>query len=88
MLRERPRIYAECVEVGSAPGLLWKPDMKHLLAILVVAGLALPTAGCVVRGPGHSSRASKSSKCSPSHYWDGHQCRHKGKGKGARKHDY
>jgi Ni/Co efflux regulator RcnB len=26
--------------------------------------------------------------CSPSHYWDGHQCRHKGRGHGARKHDY
>lgn len=26
--------------------------------------------------------------CRPSHYWDGHQCRHKGRGHGARKHDY
>lgn len=26
--------------------------------------------------------------CAPSHYWDGHKCRHKGRGKGARKHDY
>jgi hypothetical protein len=25
--------------------------------------------------------------CHPSQYWDGDQCRHKGKGKGARKHD-
>jgi hypothetical protein len=25
--------------------------------------------------------------CHPSQYWDGEQCRHKGKGKGARKHD-
>ena len=26
--------------------------------------------------------------CRPSHYWDGNQCRHKGRGHGARKHDY
>lgn len=31
-----------------------------------------------VRG-GHS--------CHPSQYWDGHTCRHKGRGHGARKHD-
>lgn len=34
----------------------------------------------------HSS-SSKRKECAPSQYWDGDQCRHKGKGKGARKHD-
>jgi len=38
--------------------------------------------------PSRSNNSKRSSKeCSPSQYWDGDQCRHKGKGKGARKHD-
>lgn len=53
--------------------------------------------GCIVHRDvhhGHGSRPSKSKKskgnskqCHPSQYWDGDECRHKGKGKGARKHD-
>lgn len=35
-----------------------------------------------------SVKSSSSSKqCKPSQYWDGEMCRHKGQGKGARKHD-
>lgn len=26
--------------------------------------------------------------CPPSHYWDGARCRHRGRGHGARRHDY
>jgi hypothetical protein len=48
--------------------------------------------GCVVvrdtlHIPKSKKSALKSSDCHPSQYWDGTQCRHKGKGKGARKHD-
>ncbi|MBZ4395950.1 hypothetical protein OWM54_28015 [Myxococcus sp. MISCRS1] len=51
--------------------------------------------GCIVhRDVHHDHRPSKSKKskhnskqCHPSQYWDGDECRHKGKGKGARKHD-
>lgn len=34
-----------------------------------------------------SSEKKSTPKCHPSQYWDGEQCRHKGKGQGARKHD-
>ncbi|MCP3141646.1 hypothetical protein [Pyxidicoccus xibeiensis] len=38
--------------------------------------------------PSKSKKSKVSSKqCHPSQYWDGDECRHKGKGKGARKHD-
>ncbi|MCE9673601.1 hypothetical protein LY474_37935 [Myxococcus stipitatus] len=52
--------------------------------------------GCIVHhhDKHHDSRPSKSKKsknssrdCHPSQYFDGSECRHKGKGKGARKHD-
>jgi len=54
------------------------------------------SSGCVIAKParhthhGSSKSALKSRskpECHPSQYWDGEQCRHKGKGKGARKHD-
>lgn len=55
-----------------------------LTALLLASSLL---SGCVMVGkPGKTSRAS-SSQCHPSQYWDGSQCRHKGKGKGSRKHD-
>ncbi|WP_342376257.1 hypothetical protein NVS55_34000 [Myxococcus stipitatus] len=68
---------------------------------LLVPLLALCTlGGCIVHrshhdhGHDHDSRPPKSKKskknsrdCHPSQYWDGDECRHKGKGKGARKHD-
>ena len=56
------------------------------LALFLLAG----TSGCVVHPHhGRSSRAVvvKRDGCHPSQYWDGHKCRHKGKGHGARKHD-
>lgn len=49
--------------------------------------------GCVshrhvpVVGTKKSAVKSARSSCKPSQYWDGEMCRHKGKGKGARKHD-
>jgi hypothetical protein len=61
-----------------------KPNAS--LAITVIFATAL--AGCVVvpqRSRGR--RASTVQRCHPSQYWDGHTCRHKGRGHGARKHD-
>ena len=65
---------------------------KRLLAILVAAAIFAPTTGCVLHTrPGHSHHAVKGKKakgkCKPSQYWDGKHCKHKGKGKGSRKHD-
>ena len=56
------------------------------VGILVVAAFLMTAGGCVVvdkRIRPHTLTAS----CHPSQYWDGRQCRHKGKGQGARKHD-
>ena len=62
-----------------------------------IAASSLLLSGCIVvkdnrRDDGvRSKRSALSSKdkreCHPSQYWDGERCRHKGKGKGARKHD-
>lgn len=73
--------------------------MKKLLLIaLLFGGLSITTPGCIVRthsdsrhghvhrGPGHGHKP-KRVRCARSHYWDGHKCRHKGRGHGARKHD-
>ena len=62
--------------------------MKKLIAVALL-GLVMPLSGCIIHsGPGRSRHASSSRpQCHPSQYWDGHQCRHKGKGHGARKHD-
>jgi hypothetical protein len=64
--------------------------MKKLLFLLPAVLFVLP--GClVVRDTLYVPRTKKSElksrDCHPSQYWDGEQCRHKGKGKGARKHD-
>jgi hypothetical protein len=58
--------------------------------MVLSAFLGSATSSCVIhtRGHGRSKKAIKAKKCKPSHYWDGKKCRHKGKGKGARKHDY
>lgn len=64
--------------------------MTRLVAFVITLGLVLPSTACLVQsGPRHRSHssASKNNGCHPSQYWDGNQCRHKGKGKGARKHD-
>jgi hypothetical protein len=71
---------------------------RQLVGILAAVALVIPSAGCIMktRNPSHSrhevknkksKKSKKSKKCRPSQYWDGRQCRHKGKGKGARKHD-
>jgi hypothetical protein len=64
--------------------------VRYLLPLLALFSLQ----GCIVRQPIKVAPATKSKKsklsskdCHPSQYWDGDQCRHKGKGKGARKHD-
>jgi hypothetical protein len=58
----------------------------RLLSVLV---FSWAFSGCIVHTSGHRSRHrhAKSRRCRPSQYWDGHQCRHKGRGHGARKHD-
>jgi hypothetical protein len=66
--------------------------MRTKLIALVVAAFLAPTlGGCIVhthdrhRHRGHST--VRRPACHPSQYWDGDQCRHKGRGHGARKHD-
>jgi hypothetical protein len=65
--------------------------MTLRLVLPVLAALSL--GGCIVRtpvvvNPPKTKKSGLSSAdCHPSQYWDGSQCRHKGKGKGARKHD-
>jgi hypothetical protein len=52
--------------------------------------VALFSSGCIVHRhpPARTQRVVVvKEKCHPSQYWDGAQCRHKGKGWGARKHD-
>ena len=67
--------------------------MRRTLSILVIFLFAVALSGCFVTSrPGHGHRHSharhgKRGGCHPSQYWDGRQCRHKGKGHGARKHD-
>lgn len=66
--------------------------MKRLLVLVGVTVLPLVLSGCIVHGHNHGrsrghSHAHKGRGCHPSQYWDGRQCRHKGKGRGARKHD-
>lgn len=66
--------------------------LRLLVPLLALCSLG----GCIFHRDVHvhDSRPTKSKKsksnskdCHPSQYWDGDQCRHKGKGKGARKHD-
>jgi hypothetical protein len=68
---------------------------RRLFISLVLASfIGATTSSCLIHTHGRSKRAikskkvKKSRKCPPSHYWDGKKCRHKGKGKGARKHDH
>ncbi|MGA9520044.1 MAG: hypothetical protein WBV82_01190 [Myxococcaceae bacterium] len=65
--------------------------MNKVLTI-IIAGLFLFSGCAVVRVPGeprhgHHRRELRRAECHPSQYWDGDECRHKGKGHGARKHD-
>jgi hypothetical protein len=67
--------------------------MNVRLALPLVALFTL--GGCVILKTPHTSSKSSTKKsglssrpeCKPSQYWDGERCVHKGKGKGARKHD-
>jgi hypothetical protein len=54
--------------------------------------MLLALSGCILVNPHPAPRTKQSAlrstpQCSPNQYWDGTQCRHKGQGKGARKHD-
>ena len=64
--------------------------MKKLAVAIGLVGLMMASSGCILHSsrPGRSRHASANKpSCHPSQYWDGNQCRHKGKGHGARKHD-
>lgn len=63
------------------------------LATIVFLSFVLGTSGaCIVHTNNHGHKHRKVKKrgkkrCHPSQRWDGRRCRHKGKGRGARKHD-
>ena len=88
MLLLETGIYPKQQGGDSALELLSYRPMKRLAVALAFSVLALSLGGCVVRThPHRHSHAVKTRGCHPSQYWDGHKCRHKGKGHGARKHD-
>ncbi|WP_224249924.1 hypothetical protein [Hyalangium gracile] len=63
--------------------------MKLRLLLPVLAAFTL--GGCIIVRDTTVVKPAKSKTrkdCHPSEYWDGSQCRHKGKGHGARKHDH
>jgi hypothetical protein len=59
--------------------------MTRSLLVAIVASMLLP--GCVYIPIGHGRSAVTADRCRPDQYWNGLECRHKGKGSGARKHD-
>lgn len=59
--------------------------MKLRLVLPVLALFSL--GGCIVVRDRTVVKQHGRKDCHPSQYWDGTQCRHKGKGHGARKHD-
>lgn len=65
--------------------------MRLTISLLIIAAFALSLSGCFFttrdRGHRHGHVRKAGRSCHPSQYWDGRQCRHKGKGHGARKHD-
>jgi hypothetical protein len=71
--------------------------MKTLLIATIFASFSLAGAGCFIHTQERSqasererSSQPKDERCRPSHDWDERQqkCVHRGKGQGARKHDY
>jgi hypothetical protein len=58
---------------------------RLLLGTLLLAAPSL-AGGCVMVEK-RSRAFATTPACHPSQYWDGTQCRHKGQGSGARKHD-
>jgi hypothetical protein len=70
------------------------PISKKRVLLLATVSASLLFSGCVryrYVPVGSSKQTVKSSsarkECKPSQYWDGEMCRHKGQGRGARKHD-
>jgi hypothetical protein len=64
--------------------------MRRSITLMLVGAFTISLSGCVFvqqQPTGQKKSAVKSQSCHPSQYWDGQQCVHKGKGKGARKHD-
>ena len=51
--------------------------MKRSLLFTIVLALGLAQTACLVRTRHHHRPAHKQARCHPSHYWDGHHCRHK-----------
>ena len=63
-------------------------NMTRTRALIVVVGAAMLLPGCVfVNRLGTGKHGVSAGQCEPHQYWDGTQCRHKGKGSGSRKHD-
>jgi hypothetical protein len=58
--------------------------MRDLVPTVLLIVMGAMASGCMVR---QRPTAFFAPSCHPSQYWDGTQCRHKGKGQGARKHD-
>jgi uncharacterized protein YceK len=60
-------------------------NLRLLLPVMALLSLE----GCIVVRDRTAAKAKPAAReCHPSEYWDGTQCRHKGKGNGARKHDH
>jgi|RhiMetdeSRZDD1v2_1073273.scaffolds.fasta_scaffold5069524_2 hypothetical protein len=59
--------------------------MRTLITCLIVSTLGLPLTACFVhthdRRPARAYREERP-RCHPSQYWDGYQCRQKGRGHG------
>lgn len=60
--------------------------MRRVLLVGLLSVGPLFASGCVVVEKTTQAIGGRPS-CRPSQYWDGNQCRHKGQGHGARKHD-
>jgi hypothetical protein len=87
-----PTAQARARWLGCAPAM--KTSMTKTALLLTTTAAALLLAGCSnhrwseVTSSRQSVKSSSTRKeCKPSQYWDGETCRHKGQGKGARKHD-
>jgi hypothetical protein len=62
--------------------------MRNLVAVTLLIGFLVPSAGCIVRdrGPRHRTVVKEHKKtCGPAHHWNGYTCVHNGKAKGHRK---
>jgi hypothetical protein len=66
--------------------------MKRSFIIALLVAVLGGSTSCIVHSHSpsrrhHAVKHKKGRGCHPSQYWDGSTCRHKGKGRGARKHD-